>query len=45
MFQKQHTNNIENTSISISDFILSLLVMDGTHFYESFGWFDSQWYC
>ena len=44
MFQKQHTNNIENTSISISDFILSLLDMDGTHFHESIGWFDSQWY-
>ena len=27
MFQKQHTNNIENTSISISDFILSLLMV------------------
>ena len=26
MFQKQHTNNIENTSISISDFILTLLI-------------------
>ena len=31
-------------SISISDFILSLLDMDGTHFHESFGWFDGQWY-